>query len=295
MSDQSISGQPRAHAAASSPTQPLAGVRGLLLDLDGVLFLRDAAIPGAQQALRRLDAAGIPWVVVTNTSLVSRQTLSTRMAALDLAIPTDRIMTAASGTAARVCREFPDRPLYVMAAPDALTEFAGLRLISHDEAAAPEAVVAAVVVGDAGDDFTPRNIQSAFRLLRRGARFVAMHKNRWWITPEGETLDAGAYVSALEFATERRALVMGKPSAAFFREGVKELSALAGITLSPRDVAMVGDDLWNDVRGAQKAGIRGVFVRSGKHGDAELTRIARETPPNAVFTTIVEVVDALLG
>jgi ribonucleotide monophosphatase NagD (HAD superfamily) len=49
-----------------------------------------------------------------------------------------------------------------------------------------------VIVGDAGDEFTPRNIQSAFRLLRGGARFVAMHKNRWWITPAGVTLDSGA-------------------------------------------------------------------------------------------------------
>jgi len=180
-----------------------------------------------------------------------------------------------------------------------MTEFAGLRLLSHDEAAEPGAEATAVIVGDAGDEFTPRNMQSAFRLVRAGARFVAMHKNRWWLTPAGITLDAGGYVAALEYATERRALVTGKPSRTFFGESVRrigEILGAGGTHLEPWEVAMVGDDLWNDVRGAQRAGLRGVFVRSGKHGDAELERFASETggrPPDAVAPSIVEVAEAL--
>jgi HAD superfamily hydrolase (TIGR01450 family) len=183
-----------------------------------------------------------------------------------------------------------------MGSADAMTEFAGLRLLSHDEAAEPGATAAAVIVGDAGDEFTPRNIQSAFRLLRGGARFVAMHKNRWWITPDGVLLDSGSYVAALEYATERRALVTGKPSRAFFGEAVRMLGAAGGLAASA--VAMVGDDLWNDIRGAQKAGLRGVFIRSGKHGDADLARAAAERggwAPDAVAPSIAEVVAALGG
>jgi HAD superfamily hydrolase (TIGR01458 family) len=177
-----------------------------------------------------------------------------------------------------------------MGSADAMTEFAGLRLLTHDEAAEPGAAAAAVIVGDAGAEFTPRNIQSAFRLLSDGAAFVAMHKNRWWLTPSGVLLDSGSYVAALEFATERRALVTGKPSRAFFGEGVRMLGVARG------DVAMVGDDLWNDIRGAQRAGLRGVFVRSGKHGDAELSRAAAGRggrAPDAIATSIAEVVAAL--
>jgi ribonucleotide monophosphatase NagD (HAD superfamily) len=177
------------------------------------------------------------------------------------------------------------------------------------------ATAAAVIVGDAEADFIHPNIQSAFRLLRDGADFLAMHKNRWWITPAGVMLDSGAYVAALEFATERRAVVTGKPSRAFFGEAVRILgeggvigaeggraisaeggARTAASRLSPGEVAMVGDDLWNDIRGAQKAGLRGVFVRSGKHGDAELARAAAERggwAPDAVAPSITEVVEAL--
>jgi HAD superfamily hydrolase (TIGR01458 family) len=279
----------------------LAGTRALLLDLDGVLVMRGAVLPGAAEALAALEARGLPYLIGTNTSLFSRVTLSREMGRAGLPVEAGRIVSAASAAASHCRRHWPDTPLYVMGSPDGLTEFEGLRMLSHDQAADPAAKVAAVVVGDAADDFTPRNVQSAFRLLRGGARFVAMHKNRWWLTPEGPMMDAGAYVVGLEFAAERRALVTGKPSRTFFAEAVRQLGEVdsghgTAKRLSPRDVAMVGDDLWNDIRGAQRAGLRGIFVRSGKHGDAELARAATERggwAPDAVAPSIVEVVAAL--
>ena len=306
----------------------LAGVRGLVLDLDGVLVLKAAVLAGAAEALAALDGRDFPYVIGTNMSLASRATLARELNRGGLPIPAERIVSAASATASLARRRVGTQPLYVMGSADALTEFAGLRLLSHDEAAGQEATAAAVIVGDAGDEFTPRNIQSAFRLLRGGAKFVAMHKNRWWITPDGVLLDSGSYVAALEYATERRALVTGKPSRAFFGEAVRMLNAAGGhgavsghgpgghgavgghaagghgavsghgasSRLSPGEVAMVGDDLWNDIRGAQKAGLRGVFVMSGKHGEADLTRAARERggrAPDAIAPSITEVVAAL--
>jgi len=299
-----------AHSAAEIAADlrlRLSGVRALLLDMDGVLVLRGELIPGAADALAELDTRGIPYVIGTNTSLVSRTTLARELGRAGLPVNADRIVSAASAAAAHVRRRFGQEPLYVMVAPDALAEFEGLTLLSHDAAAMPGASAAAVVVGDAAEEFTPRNMQSAFALLRNGARFVAMHKNRWWLTSAGVVLDAGAYVVGLEYVTQRRALVAGKPSRTFFAEGVRRLDELAaeidGQTdgrhrLSAGEVAVVGDDLWNDVLGGQKAGLKGVFVRSGKHGDAELARITTERggrAPDAITPSIVEVVAALTG
>jgi HAD superfamily hydrolase (TIGR01450 family) len=288
----------------------LTGLRALLLDMDGVVVLRGAVIPGAAEALASLEARSIPYVIATNTSLYSRATLSRELRGAGLAVGPERIVSAASVAAGYCRRHFPDAQLYVLGAPDGLAEFDGLRLLSHREAAEPDARAAAVVIGDAAEEFTPRNMQSAFTLLRNGARFVAMHKNRWWLTQAEVLLDAGAYVTGLEYAIERRALVTGKPSRAFFAGAVRVLAAVpaavppkvpaavpgAGSRLSPREVAMVGDDLWNDVRGAQRAGLRGVFVLSGKHGAAELAHAAAERPawaPDAVAPSIAEVVAAL--
>jgi HAD superfamily hydrolase (TIGR01450 family) len=308
--NQPTSNQPSADLRAS-----LAGVRGLVLDLDGVLILSGALIPGAQEALAELDARGFPYVIGTNMSLASRATLSRELTRGGLPVPAERIVNAASTAASLARRRFGREPIYVMGSADAMDEFSGMHLLSHEDAADRERNAAAVIVGDAGDDFTPRNIQSAFRLLRGGAQFVAMHKNRWWITPADVLLDSGSYVAALEFGLERKALVTGKPSRAFFGEAVRVLSAGsrdgatrgqgsetrhgAATRLSAAQVAMVGDDLWNDIRGAQKAGLRGIFVRSGKHGEAELARVTSgrggrgSWAPDAIAPSIVEIVAAL--
>ena len=112
----------------------------------------------------------------------------------------------------------------MLAAADALSEFDGQDLLSPDEAdSAPAGTVAAVVIGDAGDDLSYRNLDIAFRLIRSGAEFLAMHRNPWWLTPRGETLDAGAMVVGLEFATGKRARVLGKPSPEVFRQAAAGL------------------------------------------------------------------------
>ena len=280
---------------------PMAGVRGLLLDLDGVLVLQGKAIPGAQEAMAEIDRRGIPYRVVTNTSLVSRPALSTWGKSLGLRIPPDRIMSALSCSAGYTARTFPGRPLFVIASEDAREEFAGQKLLTAAEADRKGAGAAAVVIGDSPDEATYDNLNRAFRLIRGGAQLIAMHKNRWWLTPAGPTLDSGADVAGLEYAASVKALVLGKPSEDFFREAssalLEEISASSGGRPARGDIAMVGDDLWTDVLSAQRLGLRGVFVLSGKHGREELTQAANAGRgggvPDLVAGSMSEVVAAL--
>ncbi len=210
----------------------LSGIRALLLDLDGVIVLKGELLPGAGEALAELEARAIPYRIVTNTSLVSRASLSRWGDRLGAPIPADRIMSALSASAAFTRHRYPGQPLFVIASTDALTEFEGQRLLSADEADAPDARAAAVVVGDAPEAITYDNLNRAFRLVRAGAELIGMHRNPWWLTPDGPTLDSGAMVTGLEFATERSARILGKPSADFFRE-----AAMRSAPRSARGVA----------------------------------------------------------
>jgi ribonucleotide monophosphatase NagD (HAD superfamily) len=124
-----------------------------------------------------------------------------------------------------------------------------------------------------------------FGRLMGGATLVGMHRNLYWRTSDGLELDAGAYIAGLEEATGRRAVVCGKPSAPYFD------AALAMLGVPREGAIMVGDDIVNDVRGAQVLGLRGVLVRTGKFLPDDLAKI--QDPPDHVLETIADLPNLL--
>lgn len=256
----------------------LDGVRAFVLDADGVLMYRGAPIPGSPEATVELHRRGIPYRVVTNFSSAHRSSLAGFFGtATGLTVDPNEIITAASAAAAYTATHHPRAPLLVVAAPDALREWEGQHVLSPAEADARAEPVAAVVIGDAGDDLSFANLDIAFRQLRNGAEFVAMHRNPWWMTPRGFTLDAGSVVAGLEFALGRKAVICGKPSPVVFRQAIAELRAVLaarpegsrGPRLRASEVAMVGDDPRADIAPARRVGMRGFLVLTGKVTAAE--------------------------
>jgi HAD superfamily hydrolase (TIGR01450 family) len=256
----------------------LAGVRAFVLDADGVLQYKGVPIPGSPEATVELRDRGIPYRVVTNFSVAHRSTLASAFGkATGLQVDPNEIITAASAAAAYTAQHHAGKPVLVLSAPDARREWDGQDLVPIDEADRRATPVSAVVLGDVGDSLTFRDLDIAFRQLRAGAEFVAMHRNPWWMTPKGFTLDTGSIVAGLEFALGRRAVVCGKPSPVVFRQAVAELRAelaarpdgSGGPRLRAADVAMVGDDPRADIAAARRAGLRAFLVLTGKVTAAE--------------------------
>ena len=289
--------------AVSTLRRVLTGVRALVLDADGVLVMTGEALPGAAEALIALGARDVPFRVATNFSSAHRSTLAARFGAAGLRVPEEWIVTAASATAARTAAAYPGQPLFVIANPDGRREFEGQHLMPYDAADAPGARAAAVVLGDGGADLSYANLDRAFRLVREGAALLAMHRNPWWFTSRGPTLDSGAFVAALEFATGVRAVLCGKPGPIMFRTALAGLAAGLGGRVAARDVAMVGDDPAQDIAGARRVGMRGVLVLTGKTRAADAAAImsraqragARRSRaiPDAVAVSLADVVAAL--
>ena len=124
----------------------------------------------------------------------------------------------------------------------------------------------AVLVGDLGERWTYALMQEAFDYLMSGAGLIALSRDRYWLDAGRLALDAGPFVAGLEFAAGKSAVVAGKPSPAFYAAAL----AQPGAGYSRRPSAMVGDDLWSDVQGAQRAGLQGWLVRTGKYREAVL-------------------------
>jgi HAD superfamily hydrolase (TIGR01458 family) len=224
----------------------------ILLDVDGVLHVSGAPIPGATDAVRRLRSDGHRIRFVTNSTTMSRAELGNQLRAMGFGVDDDELQTT-GGVAARV---LAGKRVLALTMPGLLDDLEGLQLIGMN--------ADAVLVGgcDEGEEpgrvFSYLNLNRAFLELQAGAELYCLHKNRWWQTADGPKLDAGAFVAGLEYAADAEATVLGKPSPEYFA------AALEAIDADPELAWMVGDDFEGDVIGAQRHGMHTVLVRTGK-------------------------------
>jgi HAD superfamily hydrolase (TIGR01458 family) len=252
-------------------------VDALLLDIDGVLVTSWQAVPGAIEAVETLRAHGVPLRLITNTTTHTRVALAETLAEAGFSIAPDEIATAVTATASYLQAEHPGAGVFVLSDGDPGEDLGAVRIVDVDDAEV-------VVLGGGCDDFSYDAMNRVFRRLHEGAAFVAMHRNLYWRTTDGLQLDGGAFVAALEAATGVVPAVCGKPSPAFFA------SALAMLGVAPPRVAIVGDDVVNDVTGAQEAGLAGVLVRTGKFRPDDVDR----GEPDAVVDSLADV-PSLIG
>lgn len=229
------------------------------LDLDGTLLdERGDPIPGAVEALGALRRRGVPFRILTNTSRHSRRRVLERLRAHRFDVVADEVFTAVlAGVAWLEARSITRIAPFV--SDGALEDLDGFALVGGVSGKVTDVRPDAVVVGDMGDRWTHAVLNDALRYLLDGASLVALQRGRHWIGPTGIEVDAGAYVAALEYAANTESVVCGKPNAEFFFGAMNSLDEPAN-----QRIAMIGDDVWNDVAGAQQAGLEGWLVRTGK-------------------------------
>ena len=231
-------------------------IKGVLLDVDGVLVTAWKPMAGAIEAVDWLRGSGLPFRLVTNTTQFGGAGLSRMLRDEGMDVHPDEVLTATNATAAYLKRHHPEARCFLLATGEARDELAGVTSVQDG--------ADVVVVGDAEQDFTYENLNRAFRMIMNGAALVAMHRGMYWMTMEGPTLDAGAFVAALELAAGVKAEVAGKPSPEFF------VTALESIGLPAHEVIMVGDDVQSDVNAARQVGMHAALVRTGKFRQRDL-------------------------
>ncbi len=253
---------------------------GLLIDIDGVLTVSWQPIAGAAEAFERLVASGTPYRLITNTTTRTTRAIASALGEAGFDVAPDRILTAPAATAAYLRAAHPGRRCFLLSSGDIRDDLDGIDIVDG----LGDADV--VVLGGAGLVYTYDQLNHAFRLLLDGAAFVAMHRNLYWRTSAGMELDTGAYVMALEAAAGVSPVVLGKPSPEFFGTALVELGLDAG------RVAMIGDDIDNDVLGAQHVGVGGVLVRTGKFRADAVAAAAGE--PDLVVADFAAAIDRLI-
>ena len=225
--------------------------KGFLIDLDGVMYTGNSPVPGAKDAIDFISKSGLPYRFLSNTTRKSRKTIAGRLAGMGLIIPEQYIFTPAVAASAYI-RNSGKHKCWFLITGDADRDFDPSLEPTLDE------TVDCVVIGDAGEKITYDTLNTAFRHLMCGAGLIALERDRYWMAEDGLSLSAGPFVSALEFATGLKAVVIGKPSPEFFLLALKDMGIL------PEEAVMIGDDILTDIAGAQALGMKGVLVRTGK-------------------------------
>ena len=224
-------------------------IAGVLLDLSGVIYVGNEPLPGALNAVARLRSMALPVRFLSNTTRTPKRRILQNLRDMGLPCADDELFTPAR--AARDWLTSHKRAAHLLIHPNLAEDFDNL----------PRCDKTAVVIGDAGKGFTYQALNAAFRQLLAGAEFLALASNRTFLDKDGKlSLDAGGFVAALEYGTQKTATVLGKPSPDFFRAALSSMGCPAG------HAVMIGDDAEADVSGAIAAGIAfGLLVKTGKY------------------------------
>ena len=260
--------------------RPLSAIRAFLMDMDGTVYLGKRLLPGAKRFFRLLDRRGMPYLFFTNNSSADRTLYRDKLRGMGLGVGAEQIITSGEATALYLTTRTPYRRIYLLGTPSLARELrdAGLELADDG--------VDAVVLGF-DKTLTYAKLERACHLLRGGAAFVATHPDRVCPTEGGPIPDTGSMIALLRAATGRKPVVVGKPERRMVSMALRKL----GPGYRARDVAIVGDRLYTDIRMGRRAGLTTICVLSGETQRADLK--GTRDRPDYVFPSIRELAGKL--
>jgi NagD protein len=259
-------------------TQPLAQIRHVVLDMDGTLYLGSTLFPHTLPFLAALARLGIGYSLVTNNCSRSRAEYAKHLRAMSIEAGPESIWTSAHATIDYLRARLPDaKRLFVFGTAGLHEEFrlAGLEIVDDR----PDAVI----VGFDTSVTFERLARTAY-WIAQGLPYLATHPDRVCPTDRPIVLpDCGAVCALFEAATGRRPdAVPGKPNRAMLD------AVMRSHNLAPRDVAMVGDRLYTDMRMAREAGAFAVLTLTGETTRADVEACRAQQRPDLVVADLGE-------
>ena len=251
----------------------LSNIKGFIFDLDGTFYVSNKAFDGSREVIEHLRNKNIPFRFTTNTTTRSLHSLIGKLNVLGLPVRPEECFGTVKA-AVEFLRQKSNPSCYFVLSEEARGDFSEFTISET----APDFIV----MGDI-DNWDYKLLNKLFNMMMNGSELIALHKGRYWQTEEGLQLDIGIFVAGLEYVTGKKAIIIGKPSRSLFQ------LVLDDMKLNAADVAMVGDDIINDVKGAQDAGMTGILVRTGKYREDLIA--ASGVTPDMVIDSVADLVD----
>jgi 4-nitrophenyl phosphatase len=236
-------------------TDRFPSLKGLILDMDGVLWKDAEPIIDFPTVFGRIEALGLKVVLATNNATKRVEEYLEKISWFGIELSPKQIITSAEATAGYLRKHAdPAKPVYVVGTDSLKHTVASAGFVIADEA--DYQTPGAVVVG-LDPEINYRKLSNATLLVRNGAMFIATNPDVSYPTPLGQIPGAGAMVSAIQAASETVPITIGKPYPSMFQE------AFSRMALTPNQVMGIGDRLETDILGAQRSGSLSGCVLSG--------------------------------
>ncbi|WP_339605980.1 HAD-IIA family hydrolase [uncultured Roseivirga sp.] len=248
--------------------------KGFLIDQDGVIYVENRLIPGADKFVELLQKENIPFTFMTNNSQRSPLDAVRKLEKLGIHVEEKNVYTSAMATAHFMGQQFPNGTAYVLGEGGLISSLHehGFTLVQND----PDFVV----VGE-GINFTLEMVRKAIDFILGGSKFIATNLDPSPRKAGWNNLGIAGIVSMIEAATGKVAFTVGKPSPVMMRQARKHIG------LATDEVTVIGDTLATDIQGGVQVGYNTILTLSGMSKKEDLNDFPFK--PDMVVNSIADI------
>lgn len=257
----------------------LPNIKGLILDMDGVLWKDTEPIGDLPAIFAAFQDQGLRVILATNNATKTVDDFFSKISRFGVELEEWQVISAAQATGIFLAEKYPDGcNVYAVGTPSLtkILEDAGLNVVT-DRRDHVQVVVAAMDTG-----LTYEKIKDAELLVRSGCEFIGTNPDVTYPSPEGLIPGAGTVIGAIEISSGQKAKIIGKPEPLLYQMALRRLALL------PEETLGVGDRLETDILGAQAAGVRSAFVLSGASTLAQAQQMAKK--PDIITQDLSELI-----
>lgn len=257
-------------------TQSLNNIRGLILDMDGVLWKDTEPIGDLSNIFTKIANSNVKVAFATNNSTRDEGQYVEKLADFGIASDPSQIVTSSNAAADLLHEYFPaGGPLFIIG-EDGLRNILLRNGFFHSETS-PFAVVVGM-----DRQVTYDKMSQAALFIQNGTPFFGTNPDKSFPTPLGQTIGTGAILAAIEAATGVVPVIAGKPFPRMVEMSLKHMA------LSPDEVLVVGDRIETDILSGRNAGCQTALVLSGV---TDLISAQRADEVDFIFQDLTEIVE----
>lgn len=257
---------------------------GLILDLDGCVYVDGRPTEGAVEALKRLKALGVKILYVTNNPEVTSEDSAARLKAMGIECSPEEFLTVGEAVARHIRSASGPSKILILTGRG-VEEYC--RQLGHRVLSLDEWMEAEYLVVGFDREISYQRLTSGLRALLNGAKFIGTNPDAIHPGREGPEPGSGAFIAPFEYMTGIKPLIIGKPSKVIMELALKKLGMRAD------EVLVVGDRIDTDVKAGKAIGADTALTLTGITKKEDLAKIPPELKPTYIFKNLHELVEKI--